>query len=165
MDGRAFVQKRRARSDAPCRPGGFVGLFLLISFAFSASAQSYSIDWYKIASGGGTSTGGVYSASGTIGQPDAGGPLTGGNNSLIGGFWALVSVVQTSGAPRLTLTHAGGSVIVSWPASATGWTLQQNPSLAAPGWVQTGGSIVTLDGTNRVTVSPPVGNLFFRLSK
>jgi hypothetical protein len=27
-------------------------------------AQSYSIDWYKIAGGGGTSTGGVYQVSG-----------------------------------------------------------------------------------------------------
>jgi len=28
-----------------------------------ASAQTYSIGWYKIAGGGGTSTGGVYSVS------------------------------------------------------------------------------------------------------
>jgi hypothetical protein len=37
-----------------------------------AFAQSYSIDWYKVAGGGGVSTGGVYSVSGTIGQPEAG---------------------------------------------------------------------------------------------
>jgi len=40
-----------------------------------ALPQQCSIDWYKIAGGGGTSTGGVYSASGTIGQPDAGGAM------------------------------------------------------------------------------------------
>ena len=33
--------------------------------------------------GGGTSTGGVYSLSGTIGQPDAGGPMTGGQYALV----------------------------------------------------------------------------------
>ena len=38
------------------------------------------------AGGGGTSTGGVYSVSGTIGQPDAG-LLTGGSYTLAGGFW------------------------------------------------------------------------------
>src|SRR5262249_33796647 len=58
---------------------------LLLSFglllAISASAQTYSIDWFKIAGGGGTSTNGQYSLSGTIGQHDAGGPLTGGNYS------------------------------------------------------------------------------------
>ena len=39
-----------------------------VSFAWNATAQSYSIDWYKIAGGGGTSTGGTYQVSGTIGQ-------------------------------------------------------------------------------------------------
>ncbi|HUC85210.1 MAG TPA: hypothetical protein VL970_08465, partial [Candidatus Acidoferrales bacterium] len=59
-------------------------------------AQSYSIDWFKIAGGGGTSSNGQFSVSGTIGQPDAGGPLTGGSFSLAGGFWALYAV-QTPG--------------------------------------------------------------------
>jgi len=41
---------------------------LLPSLGF---AQQYSIDWSTIDGGGGTSTGGDYSLSGTIGQPDA----------------------------------------------------------------------------------------------
>jgi hypothetical protein len=45
--------------------------------------------------GGGTGTGGVYSVTITIGQPDASGAMTGGSYSLTGGFWALISVVQT----------------------------------------------------------------------
>ena len=61
-------------------------------------AQPYSIDWNKI-SGGGTSTNGQYAVTGTIGQPDVGGAMTGGNFSLTGGFWALISVVQTADAP------------------------------------------------------------------
>ena len=68
----------------------------------SASAQSYTIDWYKIAGGGGTSTGGIYSVSGTIGQHDAGGPMTGGNYSLTGGFWSLISLVQAPAPRRCT---------------------------------------------------------------
>ena len=59
-------------------------------WAALSQAQSYSIDWYKVAGGGGTSTGGTYSVSGTIGQHDAGGPMTGGSYSLTGGFWALI---------------------------------------------------------------------------
>jgi hypothetical protein len=51
---------------------------LIPSFRF---AQSYSIDWHKISGVGGTSTGGVYSVTGTIGQHDAGGAMTGGNTS------------------------------------------------------------------------------------
>jgi uncharacterized membrane protein len=73
-------------------------------------AQTYSIDWYKIAGGGGTSAGAsgaiVYSASGTIGQQDAGGALTGGGYSLTGGFWSIISVVQTANSPTLTIAHS-----------------------------------------------------------
>src|SRR6516164_4620415 len=67
-----------------------VGLLLSIAgLQSTVSAQNYSIDWYKIAGGGGTSTGGTYQVSGTIGQPDASGAMTGGNYSITGGFWAL----------------------------------------------------------------------------
>src|SRR5579862_6105566 len=62
-------------------------------------AQNYSVDWHKIAGGGGTSSGGLYSVNGTIGQPDAGGAMVGGNYSLTGGFWSLISGSQTPGAP------------------------------------------------------------------
>jgi hypothetical protein len=41
-------------------------------FCLATWAQQYSIDWYKVASGGGTSTGGTFSISGTIGQHDTG---------------------------------------------------------------------------------------------
>ena len=36
----------------------------------------YAFDWHTIAGGGGTSTGGVYSVSGTVGQHDAGVQMT-----------------------------------------------------------------------------------------
>ena len=131
----------------------------------SSHAQTYSIDWYKIAGGGGTSTGGVYSVSGTIGQPDAGAPMSGGNFSLTGGFWALISVVQTPGLPNLTIRLAGAnSVVVSWPNAGT-FTLQQNSNLATSGgWTTSGYTITTNNGTNSVTITPPTGNMFFRLA-
>ena len=129
-----------------------------------SQAQNYSIDWYKIAGGGGTSTNGQYSVSGTIGQPDASGAMTGGNYSLTGGFWSLISVVQTAGLPNLTITHSGNSVIVSWPNTGS-YTLQQNNNLAASaGWTTSGYSISTSNGMNSITIISPPGNLFFRLS-
>lgn len=54
-----------------------------------ASAQ-LAIDWYTIDGGGGTSTGGGLTLSGTIGQPDAGPAMTGGNLAVTGGFWAAI---------------------------------------------------------------------------
>jgi hypothetical protein len=126
-------------------------------------AQSYSIDWYKVAGGGGTSTGGVYSVSGTIGQHDAGGPMTGGAYSLTGGFWALIAAVQTAGAPQLFITHSGNTVTVFWQ-SVPGWTLQQNGNLASPaGWSASSGT-TTSNGTNYLNVANPAGNLYFRLA-
>ena len=126
----------------------------------SAQAQSYSIDWYKIAGGGGTSTSSLYSVSGTIGQPDAGGAMAGGIYAVTGGFWSLYAV-QTPGAPLLTITQIGNQAIVSWSPSATGWTLQTNANLATPTWGNYLGAIVK----NSITNSPPNGNVFFRLKQ
>ena len=127
-------------------------------------AQQYSIDWYKIAGGGGTSTGATYQVSGTIGQPDASGALTGGSYSVTGGFWSLISVVQTAGLPNLVVTHSGGGVIISWPDTGN-YTMQQNANLAlANGWATSGYTITTANGTNSITITSPAGNLFFRLS-
>ena len=139
-------------------------LSLLLIIPTICIAQTYSVDWYKIAGGGGTSTGGVYSVSGTIGQHDAGGPLTGGSYSLTGGFWSLISVVQTAGLPNLTITHAGNSVIVSWPDTGN-YTLQQNSNLAGGSWTSSVYTITTSNGTNSITITPPTGNLFFRLKQ
>lgn len=45
------------------------------------------LSWFTIDGGGGTSSGGDFKLSATIGQPDAGAPLVGGIFTLVGGFW------------------------------------------------------------------------------
>ena len=135
----------------------------MLLWAQSASAQSYSIDWYKVSGGGGTSTGGTYQVSGTIGQHDAGGPMAGGNYSLTGGFWSLIAVVQTPGAPTLYISSSGSTVTVYWQ-NVSGWGLQQNNNLAVPaGWTGSSG-ITTSNGTNYLNLTSPTGKLFFRLN-
>ena len=132
--------------------------------ATSVSAQSYSIDWYKIAGGGGTSSNGQFTLSGTIGQHDAGGPMTGGNFSLTGGFWSLLSVVQSVGSPTLRIfLTTSNTAVVAWPSSATGFTLQQNSAISSTGW-STAGSPITVGSENQVVISPPVGREFYRLT-
>ena len=128
-------------------------------------AQTYSIDWFTIDGGGGTGTGGVYSISGTVGQPDAG-HLSGGNFTLDGGFWGIISTVQTIGAPNLNIqVTATNTIMVSWPSPSTGFNLQQNLDLTAANWV-TPSESVTDNGTLKfIIVNPPVGNRFYRLSK
>lgn len=137
-----------------------------LALATRALAQSYSIDWFTIDGGGGTSTGALYSVSGTIGQPDAGGPMTGGNFSLTGGFWSLYAV-QTPGAPLLSIAKTTTNTLaVFWPSPSTGYVLQQNTNnVASVNW----SNVVTApidDGvTKTVIVNPPTGNRFYRLFK
>jgi len=138
-------------------------LLYILLIPLIGSAQQYSIDWYKIAGGGGTSTGGVYSVSGTIGQPDAGVAMTGGQYSVTGGFWSIIAAIQTPGTPNLTITFTGpNSVTVSWPNTGS-YTLQTNNNLNTSNWPGYSGAINTSNGTNSVTITPPTGNLFFRL--
>jgi hypothetical protein len=131
----------------------------------SASGQSYAINWYKISGGGGTSSSsnGQYSVSGIIGQPDASGTLSGGQYSLTGGFWSLISVVQTPGAPTLSVSYSASNVIVSWPSPSTGYVLQQNGSLNTGNWTASSYSVNSNSTTLSITIPSPTGNLFFRL--
>ena len=145
-----------------------VGLISLLLFSAAlVHAQSYSIDWSTIDGGGGTSTGGVYSVTGTIGQPDAG-KMSGGNYTLDGGFWGIIAAVQTPGAPLLTITLNSqlSTITLSWPSPSSGFTLQQNTnSVSSVNW----SNVLTTpsdDGTTKtLIVNPPAGNRFYRLFK
>ena len=121
-------------------------------------AQSLAIDWFKVSGGGGTSSNGQYRVRGTIGQHEASGPMVGSTFSITGGFWAL-SAVQTPGAPLLTITCSGNQAIVSWPNSFNGWMLQTNSDLSTAHWGNYQGAILN----NAAAISPPMGNVFFRL--
>jgi hypothetical protein len=139
---------------------------LVALVASSAWAQSFSIDWFTIDGGGGTSTGGVFSVSGTIGQPDAG-TMTNGPYSLVGGFWSVVNVIQTPGAPLLSVEQlGGGSVRVFWPLPADGFVLDQTSALVSPpaaiSWSQVPFPYQTNATDISITVAP-AGTRFYRL--
>ena len=139
----------------------FLNVNIVLQTAATMAAQ-YSVDWFKIAGGGGTSTNSIFSITGAIGQPDASQQMmTNGIYSASGGFWSLISVVQTLGAPTLTITHSGNSMKISWPYPSTGFVLQQNSNLTTSGWSASSG--ISNDGTNNfITITSPTGNLFFR---
>jgi len=153
------------RSNASSRLALLATLTLAPVLAF---ADTYDLSWYTIDGGGGTSTGGVFSVSGTIGQPDANAtPMVGGNFSLSGGFWSQLTVVQTPGSPLLSITlTTTNTAMISWPSPSTGFNLQQNTNgIAAVNW----SNIVTAptdNGTLKyIIVNPPTGNRFYRLIK
>ena len=137
--------------------------FLPSALSFCAQAQ-YAIDWSTMHAGGGTIPGGVYSVSGTIGQPDAG-TMSGGNYTLQCGFWGVIAAVQTPGAPLLSIFRTTtNTVAVSWPSPSPDWNLQQNTnSVSSLNWSNVISTIQDDGTTKMLIVNPPTGNRFYRL--
>jgi uncharacterized repeat protein (TIGR02543 family) len=78
------------------------------------------------------------------------------NRVLVANFIALPKVIPSATTP--------GALIVTWPAGAAGWVLQEATSLTPPNWTNSTAPITVVDGMNRVTVHPPEGARFFRLA-
>lgn len=147
------------------KPSSWV-LILLALVCTPALRAQLAINWFTVDGGGGTSGGGDYVVSGTIGQPDAGATMSGGGFSVSGGFWGFVAVTPTPGAPMLTVWKtATNTVVISWPSPSSGYVLNQNTDLNSMNWTAVGLAPAD-DGTTRsVTVNPPVGNTYYRLQK
>lgn len=111
---------------------------LLVSFVGSASgqAQGFTISRYTVGAGGGISTGGIFSVTGTVGQPAVGAPMVGPGFQVTGGIWALPVAVQTTNAPTLVILAARpGESQISWQPADPAWRLQESPALSPPAWV------------------------------
>jgi hypothetical protein len=149
---------------------GWLALLALLSTVNSqlstAWAQSYSLGWSTIDGGGGTSTGGVYAVTGTIGQPDAG-AISGGNFTLQGGFWGLISAVQTPGAPQLWVARTTtNTVVVWWALSEVNWQLQATTNLSTSlNWTDIPPPYTTNSTMCLWTMPLAPGNNFYRLRK
>jgi len=162
--------RRPVRTDASARrPYLAILLLTLMDFCLCAMAQSYSIDWSTIDGGGGTSTGGVFTVSGTLGQPDAG-RMSGGQFTVEGGFWGIMAAIQTEGAPTLSIELTNGWVKVSWPAPAPDWVLTQTNRLAgAPGppWPQVPVNQYQTNAGRIYILTPPqpAQNRYYQLRK
>jgi hypothetical protein len=65
---------------------------------------------------------------------------------------------------RLTITKPGDNVVVSWPPAATaaGYKLQHNPTLAPGGWLDVDPMLIT---DNSLTLTNPSDGNFFQLVK
>ena len=104
--------------------------------------------------------------SGTIGQPDAGPTMSGGNYSVGGGFWSLIAAGQTPGAPTLTVTlTTTNTAIVSWPSPSTGFALEQNPTFGTANWRSVTNTVSNDSSFKRVIVPANAGNRFYRLKQ
>lgn len=147
----------------PLRLCGFA--LMTLWFCLCTPAQDYSIDWWTVDGGGGTTSDGVYEVSGTIGQPDAG-TISVNGYAIEGGYWDDIEAVQTPGAPRLTIERTPvNSVIVSWPATWDEWQLQESLAPAFAPWNNVTVTPQLVAGRFQVEVDPPLGKRFYRLQK
>ncbi len=65
--------------------------------------------------------------------------------------------------PVLNLSYHGQTAILSWPASASGFTVQENSDLTSPAWTDVTVSATLVNGQNQVVVPTATGSHFFRL--
>lgn len=160
---------RPAESPAPGATGfepkrvrtGWSGYAITLALALgvSGSFAQYNIDWFKIAGGGGVSTGAAFSIASTIGQFDPGVTMTNGAYSL--SVWALPAAVQTPGAPVLHIVSTGPGLATIWWTTATpGFVLQSADRLVLPYWVD-----APTGSNNPVTLPASQSSRFYRLLK
>ncbi|MFO0875291.1 MAG: hypothetical protein U0575_15160 [Phycisphaerales bacterium] len=114
------------------RTNGAIGLFAALAIAMTAAAVpfgpgTFNLFWHTVDGGGATfSNGGGFTLGGSIGQPDAGVVMSGGQFQVIGGFW----LAATSGAPltcAADLNHDGlvngadlGLLLGNWGGTGLG---------------------------------------------
>jgi uncharacterized membrane protein len=63
-----------------------LGLLILLAPVAVLAAQAFTLNWWSVDAGGGSSQGSSYTLSGGSGQPEAG-SSQGGSYTLTGGFW------------------------------------------------------------------------------
>ena len=61
--------------------------FLVASMVLAQTGGGYDLSWWTVDGGGATISGGGYTLSGTAGQPEPGPTLSGGDHTLLSGFW------------------------------------------------------------------------------
>lgn len=139
-------------------------LMILLFGAATNGISQYALDWFTLDHGGGRSSGGAYTISGTIGQPDAF-ASSGGSYTLHGGFWSAAAVVQTESAPSLRIIHSGTNVTLFWPNPSTGFQLEESPSLSLPAWADVSATPGVVGDEKQVNQTLAPGPRFYRLRK
>lgn len=141
-----------------------VKIFLLVGLTpLAVSAQNFDVNWFTMDGGGGASTGGPYSLSGTIGQPDAG-RMSGGTYSLSGGFWSGADRFDSDSIPTLAIEKLDTGVRVFWPVLATKWLFEETDTMTGT-WSEVMFPYSTNTSTIGITVESLRESHFYRLRK
>jgi len=131
--------------------------------AATARAQ-YAIDWFTVDGGGASSSGGAYTLTGTIGQPDAA-IASGVSYTLEGGFWSGFASTPTEPVPSLRIQNNGASVTLAWPAPSTEFQLEEATTLTAATWTNVNTAPTVVGGEQQVNQPLAPAGRFYRLRK
>jgi photosystem II stability/assembly factor-like uncharacterized protein len=71
----------------------------------------------------------------------------------------------SNSAPVLSIRSSGSNIVVSWPASFTGYLLQQSEDPVAANWFNVTDAVNVVGGENQVIIKSPAGNFFVRLNR
>lgn len=141
------------------------GVAVVCLFAGTAGLSAAELAGSATAGGGGVSSGGAFTITGAIGQPDAG-LLSGGPFAVAGGFWGGAYAVQSVGAPFLSVAGAGTNALFTWPDAIGSYVLEAASSLTAPvTWSLVPNTPVDSHGQRSVTIPGASGIRFYRLRK
>ena len=83
----------------------------------------------------------------------------------VAGLVIAYATVPPPPPPQLHITANPGFVVLSWPATATGYSLQSTPVLTAPNWSTNGPLPVVVNGRYVVTNGITGPAVFYRLRK
>lgn len=122
--------------------------FTILAFAVpSIKAQTVLLS-STLDSGGGTSTGGAYSLSGTMGQSDASAPSQAGTVSLGGGFWKQFQASLLEGYAAWAAMNVGAGMDASFNGDADGDGLPNGLHYIF------GGDGIRMEGAKAITAPP-----------
>lgn len=162
---RSDNEKRKPCKWRAARLALWANLLILLAVS-SAAAQPFALGKHTIGGGAGTSAAGQYSVQGTIGQPATHSVSLSGQYAVQGGFWSMAAVIQTPGAPLLSIRQVDGGYEIFWNAEASGFVLEETQSLAGSiAWQIVSQSPVQSNGQNTTALPTTAGYRFYRLRK
>jgi hypothetical protein len=82
-------------------------------------------------------------------------------NTLLAGTGGELYIWQP--APTLSVSAANGNLTLSWPASASRFTLQQTGDCGSTSWTDVTNAATVVNSVIQVVLPPQAGQTFFRL--
>lgn len=135
------------------------GIGLLVA---SSAVADYAVDWFKVSSGGGSSQGGDYSLSGTVGQTGIG-TISASNFAIEGGFWGLAPRSFAPQPPTLFIRISTNQVVISWVASVGQFVLEQSGTVDASEWTPVSAPSTQVGARWLITIPLSPESRFYRL--